>query len=119
MKAKESKKSELNNTHVDISVSWELSAGNAIGYVIYYQSNEGTVNSVEVPEKETESYLLNDLPRRDFYNISIVALSKHLPSVELGSVTVDVGELFLMSCKLLIIDCGSDFLQEDIIPLDH
>ena len=77
--------SESNSTHVDITVSWE-SPGDPItdGYVIYYNSEEEPVSSVEVPKIKTE-FQLTDLPISDFYNISMVG-------VLIGPITVTPGE---------------------------
>ena len=48
-----------------------------------------------------ESHVLDGLQRGVTYNISIVALSHHLPSLLVGPVTVTPGELptnLIMSC---------------------
>ena len=60
------------------------------GYVIYYQPKGGAVSSDEVSGGETESHSLAALQRGVTYNISIVALSDHLPSPLVGPVTVTV-----------------------------
>ena len=62
-----------------------------IGYVIYYQAKGGTVSSVMVLGGDTERHSLNGLQRGVTYNISIVALSRHLPSPLVGPVTVVPG----------------------------
>ena len=62
------------------------------GYVIYYQPKGGAVSSDKVFGGETESHLLDGLQRGVTYNISIVALSDHLPSPLVGPVTVTPGE---------------------------
>ena len=59
--------------------------------MIYYQPKEGAVNSVNVSNKVTEKYLLEGLQRGVTYNISIVALSRHLPSPLVGPITVIPG----------------------------
>ena len=61
------------------------------GYVIYYQPKGGAVNSDIVSGGETETHLLDGLQRGVTYNISIVALSLHLPSLLVGPVTVIAG----------------------------
>ena len=58
------------------------------GYVIYYQPEGEAVSSDMVSGGETETHLLDDLQRGVTYNISIVALSLHLPSLLVGPVTV-------------------------------
>ena len=61
------------------------------GYVIYYQPKGGAVSSDMVSGGETETHLLDGLQRGVTYNISIVALSLHLPSLLVGPVTVETG----------------------------
>ena len=61
------------------------------GYVIYYQPEGGAVSSDMVSGGETETHLLDDLQRGVTYNISIVALSLHLPSLLVGPVTAIPG----------------------------
>ena len=61
------------------------------GYMIYYQLEGGAVSSDMVCEGETETYLLDGLQRGVTYNISIVALSLHLPSLLVGPVAVTTG----------------------------
>ena len=58
------------------------------GYVIYYQPKGGAVSSDMVSGGETETHLLDGLQRGVTYNISIVALSLHLPSLLVGPVTL-------------------------------
>ena len=65
---------ESNSTHV--TVSWKSPGGPVTGYVIYYQSEGGGNTSDVVYGKKTESHSL----KCGVYNISIVALSLHLPS---------------------------------------
>ena len=83
--------SGLNSTHIDITVSWNSPGDPVTGYVIYYQSKRGAVSSDMV--SEGESHLLDGLQRGVTYNISIVALSQHLPSLLVGPVNVTSGEL--------------------------
>ncbi|CAI8058092.1 hypothetical protein GBAR_LOCUS31589, partial [Geodia barretti] len=72
--------SQHNNTHVNITVSWNPPAEDFTSYVIYYHSKEGPVTSVEVPKTKTNQQL-NGLPRSDIYNISMVGLlTDNLPS---------------------------------------
>ena len=83
--------STTNNTHVNITVSWTAPPDPVTGYVIYYQSKEGAVLS-EAGENTTEHHSLNGLQKGVTYNISMVALSQHLPSLLVGPVTVSAGE---------------------------
>ena len=58
------------------------------GYVIYYQPEGGAVSCSDmVSGGETETHLLDGLQGGVTYNISIVALSLHLPSLLVGPVT--------------------------------
>ena len=88
---------QSNSTHVNCTVTWGLpmywdSQQNSVtGYVIYYQAKGGAVSSVMVSEGDTERYLLDGLQRGVTYNISIVALSRHLPSPLVGPVTLIPG----------------------------
>ena len=61
------------------------------GYVIYYQPEGGAVNSDMVSGRETETHILDNLLREVIYNISIVALSPHLPSLLVGPVAAMTG----------------------------
>ena len=85
--------SESDNTHVDITVSWE-SPGDPVtdGYVIYYQPKGGPVISDSVFGGETDTHSLDGLQRGVTYYISLVALSPHLPSPLVGPITVIPGE---------------------------
>ena len=94
--------SESNCTTVSITVSWEPPVNTPTGYVIYYQQGGGEVMSEMVMGGEVEIYTLNGLQRGVTYNISIVALSHHLPSPLVGPVTVYQGRelTFLVICPL-------------------
>ena len=82
---------ESNSTHVDITVSWESPDDyDTIGYVIYYQPKGGPVISDSVFGGETDTHSLDGLQRGVTYNISLVALSPHLPSPLVGPITVYV-----------------------------
>ena len=84
--------SQSNSTHVNVTVTWEKPySWGVTGYVIYYQAKGGAVSSVMVSGRETERHLLNGLQRGVTYNISIVALSRHLPSPQVGPVTLIPG----------------------------
>ena len=89
--------SQSNSTDINITVTWETPATwNSPGkrvtnYVIYYQARGGGVSSVTVSGGETERHLLNGLQRGVTYNISIVALSRDLPSPLVGPVTLIPG----------------------------
>ena len=73
-----------NTTHVNVTVSWKSPGGNISGYMIYYQTEAGG-------ERETHS--LDGLQRGVTYNISILALSQHLPSPLVGPVSVNTSEI--------------------------
>ena len=97
--------SSSNNTHVNINVSWESPTDTVTtGYVIYYQPKTGgPVISESVTGGHRESHSLTGLQRGHTYNISIVALSQHLPSPLVGPVNVATGEpLNFTSHHLLI-----------------
>ena len=81
---------ESNSTHV--TMSWKSPRGPVTGYVIYYQSEGGGDSSDMVSGGETESHSLDCLESGVIYNISIVALSLHLPSPLVGPVTVTPGK---------------------------
>ena len=72
-----------------MTVSWKSPGDHVTGYVIYYQSKGG---SDIVSGGETESPSLDCLESGVIYNISIVALSLHLPSPLVGPVTVTPGD---------------------------
>ena len=76
---------------VSITVSWERPVNTPTGYVIYYQQRGGEFMSESVDEGHANRYTLNGLERGVIYNISIVALSHHLPSLLVGPVTVYQG----------------------------
>ena len=75
-----------------MTVSWKSPGDPVASYVIYYQSEGGGNSSVMVSRGETESHSLDCLESGVSYNISIVALSLHLPSPLVGPVTVISGE---------------------------
>ena len=93
--------SSSNNTHVSVTVSWESPADTVTtGYVIYYQPKTGgPVISECVTGGHRENHSLTGLQRGHTYNISIVALSQHLPSPLVGPVNVSTGEP-LNACSL-------------------
>ena len=82
-----------------INVTWTSpDIGDPVtGYVIYYQPEGGAVSSDMVSGGETETHLLDGLQRGVTYNISIVALSLHLPSLLVGPVTVTVPGMLLVT----------------------
>ena len=84
-----------NDTHVNISVSWTAPPDPVTGYVIYYQSQRGPVLN-EIVTGRGETHSLDGLQKGATYNISIVALSQHLPSLLVGPVTVSAGELHII-----------------------
>ena len=80
----------------NIIVTWKSpnTGDNVTGYMIYYQPEGGEICSNMVYERETETYLLDGLLRGVTYNISIVALLLHLPSLLVGSIAVMTGLVF-------------------------
>ena len=82
--------SESNNSHVNVTVSWESPADPVTGYVIYYKTKGGPVISDMVSGGETETHSLNGLQRRVIYYIFILALSQHLPSRLVGPVITGI-----------------------------
>ena len=95
--------SQSNSTHVNITVTWESPhKGDPVtGYVIYYESEGGEICSDTVCGRETETHLLDGLQRGVTYKISLVALSLHLPSVLVGSVTLETGSYGCTSLNFL------------------
>ena len=92
--------SSSNSTHVNVTVSWISPAAVTTGYVIYYHPKTGgPVISESVTGGHRESHSLTGLQRGHTYNISIVALSQHLPSPLVGPVNVSTGEP-LNTCSL-------------------
>ena len=84
-----------NTTHVNVAVSWE-SPGDASGFMIYYQTEGGPVIGDKVSGGERETHSLDGLQRGITYNISILALSQHLPSPLVGPVSVDTSEIYTL-----------------------
>ena len=80
--------SESNSSHVNVTVSWESPADPVTGYVIYYQTKGGPVISDMVSGGETETHSLDGLQRGVTYYISKLAISQHLPSPQVGNITV-------------------------------
>ena len=73
-----------------IVVSWGSPGSPATGYVLYCQPEGGTISSVNVSGRDTGSHLLENLRSGVTYNISIVAVSGHLPSAVVGPVTASM-----------------------------
>lgn len=86
-------------SHTSIRVSWTapISVATVTGYRIYYQAG-GVWGSVSVDAGMTNTTLRN-LQDDLTYNITIVALSMHLPSSMVGPRIVTLGK-FLCSCFL-------------------
>jgi len=86
-----------------IRVSWTASPSVAAvtGYQIYYQA-EGDWGSVAVDANMT-NYTLSNLQNGLTYNITMVALSIHLPSSVVGPQTLGkpLFSFFLCDCALL------------------
>ena len=83
-------------THVNVTVSWESPGGDVSGYMIYYQTEGGPVISDKVSGGERETHSLDGLQRGVTYNISILALSQHLPSPLVGPVSVNTSKSNMM-----------------------
>ena len=79
-------------THVNVSVSWESPGGDVSGYMIYYKTEGGPV----ISDKVRERHSLDGLQRGVTYNISILALSQHLPSPLVGPVSVNTSKSNMM-----------------------
>ena len=88
--------SNSNTTHVNVNVSWESPGGDVSGYMIYYQTEGGPVISDKVSGGERETHSLDGLQRGVTYNISILALSQHLPSPLVGPVSVNTSKSNMM-----------------------
>ena len=70
-----------------IRVTWTPPTSLPTGYRILYQNSDST-NSVDIGDGLIDNHLLTDLQNGEFYTISIVATSQHLPS---ESVDVEIG----------------------------
>ena len=67
-------------------IHWDTPRATPLGYIIYYNLT-GEVNGVTVntsSNSQTQSYELR-VPSEGNYSVSIVALSRHLPSPVVGS----------------------------------
>ena len=96
--------SSSNSTHVNVTVSWKSPAAVTTDYVIYYHpKTEGPVISESVTGGHRESHSLTGLQRGHTYNISIVALSQHLPSPLVGPVNITTGEQINFTSHRLLI----------------
>ena len=71
-------------------MSWMSPGSPATGYIIYYQPDGADVRSETISEVDTESYILSNLDSGVNYNISIIAVSDHLPSAVVGPVRLSV-----------------------------
>ena len=80
----------VQQSDTSIEVSWDSPGSPATGYVLYYQPEGGAVSSVIISGRDTESYLLENLQSGVACNISIVAVSGHLPSAVVGPVTASM-----------------------------
>ena len=69
---------QLTITAVQVSWSAPASGATVTGYVIYYETTDGSEQSVTVGAAQ---YTLTVLQERFSYNISVVALSNQLPSI--------------------------------------
>ena len=82
--------SAVQQSDTSIVVNWMSPGGPATGYIIYYQSDGGDVRSETISGVDTESYILSNLESGVNYNISIIAVSDHLPSAVVGPVRPSV-----------------------------
>ena len=80
----------VQQSDTSIEVSWDSPGSPATGYVLYCQPEGGTVSSVNISGRVTESHLLENLQSRVTYNISIVAVSGHLPSAVVGPIAASM-----------------------------
>ena len=80
----------VQQSDTSIEVSWESPGSPATGYVIYYQPEGGAVSSLNVSGNIVKRKLLEGLESGVTYNISIVAVSDHLPSAVVGPVTASM-----------------------------
>ena len=71
-------------------MSWESPGSPATGYVIYYQPEGGAVSSLNISGMVNTRKLLEGLESGVTYNVSIVAVSDHLPSAVVGPVTASM-----------------------------
>jgi len=87
----------------NIRVSWTapLSLATVTGYQIYYQT-EGDWGSVAVDANMT-NYTLSNLRNGLTYNITIVSLSKHLPSSVVGPQTLGKSLYSCFSCDFSLL----------------
>ena len=69
--------------------------------MIYYQTEGGPVISDKVSGGERETHSLDGLQRGVTYNISILALSQHLPSPLVGPVSVNTGASLVISSIII------------------
>ena len=61
-------------------IAFQSPGGDVSGYMIYYQTEGGPVISDKVSGGERERHSLDGFQRGVTYNISILALSQHLPT---------------------------------------
>ena len=81
-------------------MNWTSPGSPATGHIIYYQSDGGDVRSETISGVDTESYILSNLESGVNYNISIIAVSDHLPSAVVGPVRPCMLTLFCNECKV-------------------
>ena len=86
--------SVVQESETSILVTWVSQGDPVTGYKIFFEPGGG---SEEVTGGNTESYLLENLQSGEDYNISIVALSAHLPSTVVGPIT-PTSVLHVVSC---------------------
>ena len=72
-------------------IAFQSPGGDVSGYMIYYQTEGGPVISDKVSGGE-RAHTLDGLQRGVTYNISILALSQHLPSPLVGPVSVNTSK---------------------------
>ena len=82
--------SAVQHSDTNIEVSWISPGSPATGYIIYYQPDGGDVRRETISGVDIESYILSNLEYVVNYNISIIAVSDHLPGAVVGPVRLSV-----------------------------
>ena len=95
--------SAVQQSDTNIEVSWMSPGSPATGYIIYYQPDGGDVTRETISGVDTENYILSNLESGVNYNISIIAVSDHLPSAVVGTVILSMVTLYRTVCFNLII----------------
>lgn len=75
----------LRDSNTSLYVNWDLPSTVPIGYVIYYWLDRTDIQQVNISNGTTQHHVLEGLESGANYNISMLALSQHLPSATVGS----------------------------------